>query len=106
MKKQLFTKVLQDGIRKVLRNPKYRFLAIIAGLVYFLSPIDIIPDAIPVLGWIDDGVIVSFLIAEVSQLMVDQIQARKKNNPTQTETVRVDNIPVNNVIDVDAVSVS
>lgn len=101
MKEKFFTKVLQDGIRRVLRNSQYRWFAIIAGLFYFLSPLDIIPDAIPFLGWIDDGVIVTFLIAEVSQIMLEQIQTRKQSVKKSVETA-----PVNNVIDVDAVTVN
>jgi uncharacterized membrane protein YkvA (DUF1232 family) len=31
-------------------------------VLYVLSPIDLIPDAIPVLGWVDDLVIVPFAI--------------------------------------------
>lgn len=105
MKKNFFSKILQKWIRKVLRNPKYRWLGIIAGLLYFLSPIDIIPDAIPLLGWIDDGIIVSFVVAEVSQILLEQIQNRRKNSSQQPETTPVDSIPVNHVIDVEAIAV-
>ena len=45
-------------------------------------------------------------MAEVSQLMVEKIQNRIKNTSPQVETVPVNNIPVDNVIDVDAVRVN
>jgi uncharacterized membrane protein YkvA (DUF1232 family) len=38
-----------------------RFLPIIA-LLYFISPLDFIPDLIPILGQLDDVTIVPFLI--------------------------------------------
>jgi uncharacterized membrane protein YkvA (DUF1232 family) len=101
MKNKFFTQMLQDGIRKALRNPKYRWLTIIAALFYLISPLDIIPDAIPILGWIDDGIIVSFVLAEVSQILMEQMKNRNKNNYTEVDTAQA-----NTVIDVDAVTVN
>jgi uncharacterized membrane protein YkvA (DUF1232 family) len=101
MRNKLFTQVLQDGFRKALRNPKYRWAAIIAALFYLISPLDIVPDAIPILGWIDDSVIASFVVAEVSQLVLEQLKSRKKDNYAKVEI----NQP-NTVIDVDAVTVN
>lgn len=41
--------------------------AVIAGaLAYVVSPIDIIPDFIPVLGWLDDGIVLAAVIASLS----------------------------------------
>lgn len=34
-------------------------IAIISALVYFVSPIDLIPDSIPVLGYFDDAAVVA-----------------------------------------------
>ncbi len=102
MRKKFVTQVLQNGIRKALRNPKYRWVAVVAALFYFISPLDIVPDAIPILGLIDDGVIASFLVAEVSQLVMEQLKNRnKRDNYTEIKTN-----PINNVIDVEAVTVN
>ena len=57
--------------RSGLRNPKYRWLLIFGTLTYILSPIDVSPDVIPLLGWIDDGILITLLVTEVSQLMMD-----------------------------------
>ncbi|MEM8610856.1 MAG: YkvA family protein [Cyanobacteria bacterium P01_H01_bin.105] len=51
-----------------LRNPKYRWLIIFGTLTYLLSPIDISPDVFPIVGWIDDGILVTLLLAELSQV--------------------------------------
>lgn len=48
-----------------LRHPKtppFSKLVALAVLVYMFMPIDIIPDVIPVLGWIDDLGIAYYLI--------------------------------------------
>ena len=103
MRNKFFIQVLQNGIRKALRNPKYRWAAIAAALFYFISPIDVVPDAIPILGLIDDGVIATFLITEVSQIVMEQLQNRKKrDNYAEVDAVKVNN----NVIDVEAVTVN
>lgn len=35
---------------------------VIAGLLYFISPIDLIPDYIPILGYIDDAFVISIVL--------------------------------------------
>jgi uncharacterized membrane protein YkvA (DUF1232 family) len=64
----------------LLRNSKYRWFIVAASLVYLLSPVDLITDFIPVVGWIDDGVIATVLVAEVSQLFQDKLKARRQKD--------------------------
>ena len=45
--------------------PKKSLLAIIGAILYFVSPIDLIPDFILVLGLIDDVAIISLAIKQV-----------------------------------------
>jgi uncharacterized membrane protein YkvA (DUF1232 family) len=80
---------LYNLYRQILRNPKYRWIVIGASLLYLVSPIDLATDAIPVIGWLDDGVIVSLLVAELSQFVMEQRQSRKEKNATE-ETATVD----------------
>jgi uncharacterized membrane protein YkvA (DUF1232 family) len=44
----------------MLRNPAApgisKLVALLAA-VYIISPVDLVPDVIPILGWLDDGVI-------------------------------------------------
>ncbi|MBW4581062.1 MAG: DUF1232 domain-containing protein [Tildeniella nuda ZEHNDER 1965/U140] len=70
--------------RNVIRNPKYRWWIIGGSLIYLLSPIDISPDFIPVVGWIDDGLIATLLIAELSTWALDRLKGRKGEEPLQT----------------------
>lgn len=44
------------------RAPKAAKLATVLAIVYVLSPIDLVSDFIPVLGWLDDGVIAYVLL--------------------------------------------
>jgi uncharacterized membrane protein YkvA (DUF1232 family) len=61
----------------ILRNSKYRWFVIAASVFYLVSPFDLITDFIPVVGWLDDGVIATVLAAEVSQLVKEQLTSRK-----------------------------
>lgn len=44
-------------------KPKYSvFILPAIAFIYLISPIDIIPDIIPVIGWMDDVAIVAFVV--------------------------------------------
>ena len=45
------------GASKTLQNPTLSALLAVAALAYAISPIDAMPDFIPILGWLDDGLI-------------------------------------------------
>ncbi|MDB5118623.1 MAG: hypothetical protein JWQ79_4115 [Mucilaginibacter sp.] len=45
-------------------NPK-AMVSVVAGLMYFLSPIDLIPDWIPVLGMLDDIVVLGWVMSSL-----------------------------------------
>jgi uncharacterized membrane protein YkvA (DUF1232 family) len=38
----------------------------IAAIIYFVSPIDLIPDFIPVVGYLDDVVVIGWVAASIS----------------------------------------
>jgi uncharacterized membrane protein YkvA (DUF1232 family) len=80
MKKQYFSTILHNLYRKALKHSKYRWVVILGTLFYLVSPVDIASDLIPVLGWIDDGIVVSLLVSEVSQLMGEQLKRKRQQN--------------------------
>lgn len=94
---------LYNWYRDTLRNPKYRWWIIGGSLLYLLSPIDISPDIFPVIGWIDDGVIATLLVAEVSSMLLDRLKAGK-SSPTEA-AVNGDAPSDDSTVDVNAVSV-
>ena len=49
------------------RVPFWTIAAIVAALLYVLSPIDLIPDFIPIIGYVDDALVVSACLAMVKQ---------------------------------------
>ena len=59
--------------------PVRTIVAIISALVYFLSPIDVIPDLLPVVGHIDDAAIILACINLVGRDIKDYIEWREKN---------------------------
>jgi len=66
-----------------LKNPQTPFLAKVVAFVtvaYALSPIDLIPDFIPVLGYIDDIILIPILVWITLKLVPDgvMIQSRQQ----------------------------
>ncbi|MGB3492730.1 MAG: YkvA family protein [Elainellaceae cyanobacterium] len=93
-----YTQLIQgfyNWYRRTLRNAKYRWLIILATLGYLLLPFDIAPDFIPVIGWIDDGIVVTLLVTEVSQMLMEQLNKRRVTRASQTATGDVPPIEVN-----------
>ncbi len=86
-----------------LRNPKYRWWIILGSFLYLLSPIDIAPDLIPIVGQIDDVVILTMLFTQMWQLFVEYVQSRQENSASPTEKNVTQEAQVETV-DVDAVS--
>lgn len=90
---------LYNWYRDTLRHPKYRWWMVIGTLVYLISPIDIAPDFIPIVGQIDDVMIATLLVTEVSQLFLEKFKSRQEDiqtetNPADSATVEVEAEPV------------
>jgi uncharacterized membrane protein YkvA (DUF1232 family) len=100
---------LYSWYRGLLRNPKYRWWVILGTILYFVSPFDIAPDFFPVIGEVDDVFLMTLLVSEISQMMIEGFKARKdKDNvevsspvntegsttTTTTDTIDVDSVPV------------
>ncbi|MBF2064426.1 MAG: DUF1232 domain-containing protein [Calothrix sp. C42_A2020_038] len=97
--------------RGLIRNPKYRWWVILGTLLYFVSPFDIAPDILPIAGQIDDVLVLTLLVSELSQLMIEGFKTRKgytdtqTTNPGQNSTEGATQNQQPDTIDVDAVTV-
>lgn len=87
---------LYDWYRNAIRHPKYRWWVMLGTIIYLISPIDIAPDFIPVLGQVDDVLLAGLLFTELSQMMIAKLQARQEGksvvteNPDSTDNATVD----------------
>ncbi|HZG40314.1 MAG TPA: YkvA family protein [Nodosilinea sp.] len=66
-----------DWYKRTLENPKYRWILAGGTLLYLLSPIDIAPDFIPIVGWIDDAVVASLFIGAMSQIVLSGLTNKR-----------------------------
>lgn len=64
--------------KATLRNTKYRWVLVLGTLIYLISPIDIAPDFLPIIGWVDDGILTTLLVTELSQLALEYLNKRKQ----------------------------
>ena len=44
------------------KTPWGAIISLLAALLYGVSPIDLLPDIIPLIGWVDDAIIVPVMI--------------------------------------------
>lgn len=57
------------------RTPWYAKLTALLSIVYLLSPVDLVPDIIPFAGYIDDIIIVPFLLNISTKLLPQEVRA-------------------------------
>ena len=61
---KLLWSLLKDYYNKTYPHAPWKLIAaIVFAVLYLISPIDVIPDAIPILGFIDDAFVFSLVIA-------------------------------------------
>lgn len=65
---RLLINLFKDWYNGVYREiPWYSIAAIILGFLYLLSPVDLVPDMIPVLGQVDDVVIIRWILTHIAK---------------------------------------
>ena len=70
--------LLAWAIVRDARTPAAAKLATIAAVLYVISPVDVIPDFLPILGWLDDGVMALLLLKLAQRLLPAELLASFK----------------------------
>jgi uncharacterized membrane protein YkvA (DUF1232 family) len=55
------------------RAPRAAKLTALLAVLYVLSPVDLIPDVVPLLGWLDDGVVAMLLLRLAVQFLPPEL---------------------------------
>jgi uncharacterized membrane protein YkvA (DUF1232 family) len=66
----LIRMVREAAAGRYRRVPKRAVIAAVAALVYFLDPLDLIPDFIPVLGLADDAAVLAWVLHQIRRDLV------------------------------------
>ncbi|NEQ43272.1 MAG: DUF1232 domain-containing protein [Leptolyngbya sp. SIOISBB] len=90
---------LFQGYRRLLTHPQYGIWVFLGSLLYLISPIDISPDLIPLVGQIDDVALIVLMVSAASQWLSQQFlnAPAADSNPEDdsvTETVDVKAVEV------------
>jgi uncharacterized membrane protein YkvA (DUF1232 family) len=74
---------------QLIRSPRYRGWVILGSLLYMLSPLDLSPDLIPLVGQLDDVVIMTLLFSEVFRVVINrfmpELQAQESDRPSSQD---------------------
>jgi len=72
-------------VRRHPRTPRMAKMLIGIAIAYALSPVDLIPDFIPVLGHLDDVIIVPLLIFAALKLVPKDVLEECRATPSNTD---------------------
>ena len=60
------------------RTPWYVKLILTAGLLYIIAPVDLFADTVPLIGWLDDLAVASFIVALALKLVPQAVMDKVK----------------------------
>ena len=77
---RLLINLLKDWISKDYREvPMGTVVSLLAGVIYFVNPFEIMPDYIPLIGYIDDAFLLSLIIRQFNRDMQKYAIWKAKN---------------------------
>jgi uncharacterized membrane protein YkvA (DUF1232 family) len=81
------TAMFKRVYRALLGHPVARWVVILGSLIYLISPVDISPDVVPIVGWVDDGVLATLMAAGITEVVLErrrQVKAQRAEKRTGT----------------------
>lgn len=77
--------MLKDYVKGDYKQVPWRTIAVLVGaLAYVVSPLDLIPDVIPVIGWSDDCLALAGALA-FAKMDLDEYKAWKASRPDRAK---------------------
>jgi len=49
----------------------HKLVTIVAAILYLISPLDVIPDFIPVVGYVDDAAVIAWVLKNIAEELKD-----------------------------------
>ncbi len=105
-------KTLYNWYRELVANPKYRWWIVGGTLLYLINPLDVLPDVLPIVGQIDDAVLITLVATEISSAIKDRnamLKQQRNESKTVTPTVKIKDVETDmasgDVVEVTAVEV-
>jgi uncharacterized membrane protein YkvA (DUF1232 family) len=87
-KMQAASRMVRLSVRREYRELPWQSLMLItAGFVYFVTPVDSIPDFIPMLGFVDDAAILTAIFTSISSDL-DRFIEWERSSPEATPETR------------------
>ncbi|MCL7986904.1 YkvA family protein [Sphingobacterium sp. lm-10] len=77
---KLLVGMAKDTLTGKYKMNKWNMSIIVGTVVYVISPLDAVPDIIPVLGWLDDVAIVSYALTKL-QKEIERYKAEQQLQP-------------------------
>jgi uncharacterized membrane protein YkvA (DUF1232 family) len=68
--------MIKEFLRALRQAPLHVKLLTVLGLLYLASPVDLIPDFIPVIGQADDVIIAGLLLKLLTKYLPDELRAQ------------------------------
>ena len=70
--------IIKDSMSREYKIPPAKLAMIIGTVLYVVSPIDAVPDIIPIAGYVDDASVVAFVIKNLNDLLIDYRRFKRR----------------------------
>ena len=91
---QLGVNVLKDWVSGEYKElPKRSLVILTAALLYFITPTDLVPDFIPLSGYLDDATVIAFVYSQITKDL-DNYKVWKEARKKKDEPLRVQPDPI------------